>query len=141
MRQYFTRLENDHSVPQGTPGHGFDGFLDITVNSDEFLRNQTQGTEVLKATAKLLGQDPTKIFEIITNGTDLNNDDPNRDQQVGIFGFPAHRDLGRVEEVPINSELELISDEDPLRQGRESTSSDRRGLSTRAEHVQGRPKI
>ncbi|KAH8654420.1 hypothetical protein BGZ60DRAFT_386199 [Tricladium varicosporioides] len=96
MRQYFTRLENDHSVPQGTPGHGFDGFLDITVNSDEFLRNQTQGTEVLKATAKLLGQDPTKIFEIITNGTDLNNDDPNRDQQVGIFGFPAHRDpMGR----------------------------------------------
>ncbi|KAF8865593.1 FAD/NAD(P)-binding domain-containing protein [Acephala macrosclerotiorum] len=96
MRQYFVRLENDHVVPKGTRGYGFDGFLNITANAAEFLKNQTQATKVLQATTKIISQEPSKIFEPVTNGTDFNNDDPNRDQGVGLFGFPAHRDpLGR----------------------------------------------
>lgn len=91
MRQYFERLENNHYVPPGTPGHGFNGFLDICVNDDEELKNQTQSQVVLKATANEFGQDPNQIFELIQ--ADINNDSPNRDQQTGIFGFPAHRDL------------------------------------------------
>jgi hypothetical protein len=38
MLKYFIQLENDHTVPKGTPGHGFDGFLDISGNDDSFLK-------------------------------------------------------------------------------------------------------
>ena len=91
MRKYFERLENNHYVPPGTPGHGFHGYLDICINDDESLKNQSQAQIVLEATAKEFGQDPSKIFELIQ--ADLNNDDPNRDEETGVFGFPAHRDL------------------------------------------------
>lgn len=91
MRQHFIDLETDHSVPLGTPGHGFHGPLDITVNGFEFLQNQSNAYEVMQAAAKVLGQDPAKLSEIVTH-RDLNNDSPDRDQQVGWFGFPAHRD-------------------------------------------------
>ncbi|KUJ08061.1 GMC oxidoreductase [Mollisia scopiformis] len=93
MRQHFIQLENDHVVPVGTPGHGFSGFLDISVNTAEFLQNQSNAVEVFKATASVIGENPANIFDLLTNGTDLNNDDPNRDQQLGWFGLPSHRDL------------------------------------------------
>ncbi|KAF8853776.1 FAD/NAD(P)-binding domain-containing protein [Acephala macrosclerotiorum] len=43
---------------------------------DESLKNQTQAQEVLKSAAKLMGQDPAKIFDLI---------------QQGIFGLPARK--------------------------------------------------
>lgn len=93
MRKYLVKLENYHakSVPKGTPGHGYNGYLDITVNSDELLKNQTGGQVVLKEVARHTGQNPNKLFEHIQR--DLNDANPNRDQETGIFGFPAHRDL------------------------------------------------
>jgi choline dehydrogenase len=94
MRKHYVNLENNHLVPKGTPGHGFDGFLDITVNTDELLKNQSQAQTVLKAAAKQFGQDPEKLFDLIRR--DLNSDDADRDKQQGLFGFPAHRDpMGR----------------------------------------------
>lgn len=91
MRQHFIELERDHnpSVPRGTPGHGFDGWLDITTNSADYLKNQSEATTVLQATAKAFGQDPSKIYDLVTR--DLNNNDTDRDTQLGVFGFPAHR--------------------------------------------------
>lgn len=91
MRKYWIQLENDHTVPKGTPGHGFSGFLDISLNNDESLKNQTEAQEVLKAAAKVMNQDSNNIFKILQS--DLNNPDHDRDQQVGLFGFPAHRNL------------------------------------------------
>ncbi len=91
MRQYFVKLENDHSAPFGTPGHGFSGFLDIVVNDNTLLTNISNAQTVLKAVATKSGQNPEDIFDLIHN--DLNNNDANRDQQTGMFGFPAHRDL------------------------------------------------
>ena len=91
MRKYFEILENNQYLPPGTPGHGFSGFLDICVNNDEDLKNQSQSQVVLEATAKQFGEDPSKIFDLIQ--ADINNDSPDRDEQTGIFGFPAHRDL------------------------------------------------
>jgi len=94
LREAFIRLENDHSVPKGTPGHGFEGYLDITLNSPELLENSTEAQVVLKEVARQAGQDPEKIFDLVQG--DLNNGSPERDQQTGLWGFPAHRDpLGR----------------------------------------------
>jgi len=91
MKKYFIQLENDHSVPVGTPGHGFSGFLDVTVNTPEGLKNQSEAQQVLRAVATEFGQNPDDIFELIE--ADLNNASPDRDNQTGIFGFPTHRDL------------------------------------------------
>lgn len=114
MRQYFERLENDHSVPVGTEGHGFDGYLDITVNTIESLQNQSSLQEGLKATLTQLGQDPNDMFEIVL--ADYNNDRPDFDYQIGMTGFPLHKDLqGRrvsarnpvVETLNVTSNLTL----------------------------------
>jgi choline dehydrogenase len=89
MRNYFIKLENDHSVPLGTPGHGFTGFLDITVNDNTLLANQTGAQVVLSSIASAFNEEADSIFTLIHR--DLNNDSPDRDLQTGIFGFPAHR--------------------------------------------------
>jgi choline dehydrogenase-like flavoprotein len=87
-------LENDHSVPVGTKGHGFSGFLDISVNGPGYLKNQSDAQTILKATAKKLGQDNSDVLALVQR--DLNNNDADHDQQTGVFGFPAHRDpMGR----------------------------------------------
>jgi choline dehydrogenase len=31
MRQYFERLESNHFLPKDTPGHGFSGWLGVSV--------------------------------------------------------------------------------------------------------------
>ncbi|KAH7324019.1 GMC oxidoreductase-like protein [Rhexocercosporidium sp. MPI-PUGE-AT-0058] len=91
MRKYFVKLENDHIVPKGTVGHGFSGFLDLSTSTD--LANNPHATEVLQTTAELFGQDSTDIVKLLMNDTDLNNNAPNRDQQVGLFGLPRHSDV------------------------------------------------
>jgi choline dehydrogenase len=92
MQEYFALLEHDHVVPPGTPGHGFSGPLDITVNGPQYLQNQSNAFRVLQAAAKILGQNPANLSNILTY-SDLNNDSPNHDQQVGLFGCPAHRTI------------------------------------------------
>jgi choline dehydrogenase len=81
------QLENDHTVPKGTPGHGFNGFLDISGNDDSFLKNQSQALALLQATAAEFGEDPTRIWNLLHR--DINNASPDRDQQVGIFEAPT----------------------------------------------------
>jgi len=49
MTRHFIDLENAHGIPLGTKGHGFNGFLDITINSPEFLKNQSEAQVVLQA--------------------------------------------------------------------------------------------
>jgi len=82
-------LENDHLVPVGTKGHGFNGFLDISVNGNDFLKNQSDAQTIIAATAKKMGQNSSDIWPLMQR--DLNNNDTDHDQQTGIFGFPAHR--------------------------------------------------
>jgi len=90
MRKYFERLEKNNYLAAGTRGHGFDGYLDITINDNERLNNETDSHIVLKEVARQSGQDPEKVPELVKG--DLNNASPDRDQQTGIWGFPAHRD-------------------------------------------------
>lgn len=90
MQQLFAQLETDHVVPPGTPGHRFSGPLDITVNGPEYLKNQSNAFTVLQAAAKIFCQNPANLSNILTY-SDLNNNEANHDQQVGLFGCPAHR--------------------------------------------------
>ncbi|KAH8812992.1 hypothetical protein F5884DRAFT_879142 [Xylogone sp. PMI_703] len=94
MRKYFEEFEHNNYLPKGTPGHGFNGYLDISLNDHEPLGNNSNAQVVLRSVAEASGQDKSKLFDLIE--TDLNNASPNRDQQTGIWGFPAHRTPGGV---------------------------------------------
>jgi len=111
MRKYFIQLENDKIVPKGTPGHGFDGFLTISGNDDSFLKNQSQAITVLQATAKEFGEDPTKIWDYLHR--DINNDDPDKDQQTGIFEAPAHKTTGGVRVDARNPVIAVLNSTNP----------------------------
>lgn len=90
MRKLFQRIEHNDYLPKNTSGHGFSGYLNQRVINPDVLSNQTEATIMLREAAKAMGQDPDKLAELIT--ADLNNDSPDRDQQVGLFGFPVHMD-------------------------------------------------
>jgi choline dehydrogenase len=36
IRDIYTRLENNHYMPEGTPGYGFDGWLGVSTSSRFF---------------------------------------------------------------------------------------------------------
>ncbi|KAK3679812.1 hypothetical protein LTR78_000188 [Recurvomyces mirabilis] len=88
MRQYFERVERNQYLSAGTFGRGFDGFLDISPNDPAVLANQPAVAAVLQAAAIASGQ-TGDVFNLTQ--ADLNNASPDRDQQVGIFGLPAHK--------------------------------------------------
>lgn len=92
MAKYFTKIENNHYVPLGTPGHGFDGYLDIRYNDAETLKNQSEFVQVLEATAKASDQDPSQLLDQILMKRDLNSPSGLRDYETGLFGFPSHID-------------------------------------------------
>ena len=89
MRQYLVKLENNTYLPAGTRGHGFHGYLDLSLNDPGVLEGQAHVKTVLAAAAKASGQDPNNIIQLTQ--ADLNNDSPTRDQETGIFGLPAHK--------------------------------------------------
>ncbi|KAF2840699.1 GMC oxidoreductase [Patellaria atrata CBS 101060] len=88
MTKYFMRLENNHYLPKNTSGHGFNGYLDISLPDPELLANQTGFQDMLRAVAKVTGQNPDDIHNLVRR--DINNDAPDHDQQTGIFSFPGH---------------------------------------------------
>lgn len=88
MRKYFVKMENNTFLPKGTPGHGFDGWLQNSIG------NAISGDEGFKTMAeqlaKVTGGDPVKVADLVMR--DINPLDPDRDQQVGVFSLPQHAD-------------------------------------------------
>jgi choline dehydrogenase len=107
MLKYFIQLENDHIVPKGTSGHGFNGFPDISGNDDAYLKNQSQAVEVLQAAAQGSGEDPNRIWDLLHR--DINNDGPDRDQQTGIFETPTHKTTTGVRVDARNAVIEVLN--------------------------------
>lgn len=88
MRKYFVKMENNTFLPKGTPGHGFDGWLQNSIG------NAISGDKGFKTMAeqlaKVTGGDPAKVADLVMR--DFNPLDPDRDQQVGVFSLPQHAD-------------------------------------------------
>lgn len=59
------------------------------ANAEQIADESKLTTAVLGRTAEFLGQDSSKLAQLVSS--DLNNDDPNKDQQVGVWGFPTHQ--------------------------------------------------
>ncbi|KAK4223243.1 putative GMC oxidoreductase [Podospora fimiseda] len=96
IRTLFQRIENNHYVPPGTPGHGFNGYLDINGNDGDVYARSPGITEVFKSMLTSIGDDPANTLSHITR--DINNPSPSRDQSQGLYGLPFHANetWGRV---------------------------------------------
>ncbi|KAH6629493.1 hypothetical protein C7974DRAFT_359296 [Boeremia exigua] len=88
MRSLFVKLEKNNYVPRGTPGHGFDGYLETIAGDGKALLASTQATAVLKSMAAEAGQNPADLATLLTD--DINALNPNRDQKTGLSSLTFH---------------------------------------------------
>ncbi|KAF5242037.1 hypothetical protein FANTH_8872 [Fusarium anthophilum] len=89
MGELFIRLEKNEYRERGTPGHGFDGYVETILSNGTVFLSSPQATAILEAMAAEGGQDPKDLANIL-------NIDPNqvlnpeRDQMTGLTGLPVH---------------------------------------------------
>ncbi|KAI0436353.1 hypothetical protein F4803DRAFT_234117 [Xylaria telfairii] len=83
MRKYFEKMEANEYLPIGTPGHGYDGYVNTTISDPSFM-NQISDLEEL--TSQLIAHTGGDA------GRDVNSPDPDRDQATGVFGMASHAD-------------------------------------------------
>ncbi|KAK0716340.1 hypothetical protein B0H67DRAFT_487425 [Lasiosphaeris hirsuta] len=88
MRNIFKRIENNHYLPPGTSGHGFNGYLDTNQGNQSIWYGQTDVLSALATLSDNLGQNPDQILDSLVQ--DVNSANPNRDQSQGIFGQTLH---------------------------------------------------
>ncbi|KAK4209903.1 putative GMC oxidoreductase [Rhypophila decipiens] len=88
IRNIFKRIEDNHYLPPGTPGHGFNGYFDTNGNNGTIWERAPGTTAILGAMVSELGGDPADTISLATR--DINNVSPTRDQTPGLYGLPVH---------------------------------------------------
>lgn len=88
MRRLFVKLEKNQYLPRGTPGHGFDGYLQTVAGDGNAFLSSPQATEVLESMAAEAGQNPADLPNILTNDVNLLSHD--RDQMIGLSSLTFH---------------------------------------------------
>ncbi|KAB5526340.1 hypothetical protein GE09DRAFT_1207576 [Coniochaeta sp. 2T2.1] len=88
LRSLFERVERNHYLPPGTPGHGFDGYLDINGNNGTLYEGQPDLVSVLKSMISETGGNPEDVMQLVQR--DINNVSPDRDTTPGLYGLPFH---------------------------------------------------
>lgn len=91
MRELFVKLEKNQYVPQGTPGHGFDGYLRTMMGNGSIFLASPQATDVFRSITSETGQDHTDLQELLAS--DPNMLDPMRDQKTGLSGLSFHANM------------------------------------------------
>lgn len=90
MRNIFKRIENNHYLPSGTPGHGFNGYLDTIKSGGSVWVGQNDLKTVLGTVSGHLGQNPNDISSNLL--ADPNALQTARDQAQGVLGCSLHAD-------------------------------------------------
>ncbi|EON63564.1 hypothetical protein W97_02792 [Coniosporium apollinis CBS 100218] len=93
MRRYFERLERNEYLPEGTAGHGFDGWLGVsTASTATLLGDQnylSQGIAAAITLGKAAGKLITSLGDFLALlNPDINNDSTNRDSATDIYSMP-----------------------------------------------------
>ncbi|KAI8667145.1 hypothetical protein NCS56_00849800 [Fusarium sp. Ph1] len=88
MRSLFVKLERNHYLPRGTPGHGFDGYLETNMGNGSVFLSSPQATEIFGAMASEADQNPKDLSKLL--GTDPNQLSPDRDHKTGLSGLSFH---------------------------------------------------
>jgi choline dehydrogenase len=88
MRSLFTKLERNLYLPNGTSGHGFDGYLETNIGDGNQYPTSPQAVDVLNAMVEEMGKDPADLKSMLT--ADPNYLDPERDTTTGLWALPFH---------------------------------------------------
>ncbi|KAF8190800.1 hypothetical protein BJ912DRAFT_1142606 [Pholiota molesta] len=94
MRQFWVKLENNQYLVPGTPGHGFGGWLDISLTDLRLVLKDTKVLSMVQGAASALGEGilgsllttVTGLAQVLT--LDLNSDSPTRDTTTGLYQVP-----------------------------------------------------
>ncbi|KAM5346263.1 hypothetical protein ACJ41O_009268 [Fusarium nematophilum] len=93
MRWHYIDVENCTYVPEGTPGHGFDGYISSNRNNVSFITDRPGVVEVLQrafnATEGIDVETAKEIGELMQR--DLNRHEPDR-YEPGLYQLPLHID-------------------------------------------------
>ena len=98
MRQYLVKLERNLYLPNGTAGHGFNGYLEISQDNYSWPAVSDAQT-MAKLAVQAYGDDPNTLQEHVER--DINSLDPNLDSEVGVFGLSAHYDYQGIRSTHI----------------------------------------
>ena len=90
IRRIFSRIEKNHNLPPGTPGHGFNGYLDTVQANEAIWEDYVDLVSALRAVSEGLGQNGTEIVRNLA--ADVNFPGPARDYTQGVFGSTIHTD-------------------------------------------------
>lgn len=88
MRRIFERIEHNNYLPSNTSGHGFKGWLQVTVADAAAYTAGRLRLKVFQAALKMIGWNPEAVLDYITG--DANYLSPTRDQTEGLWGLPFH---------------------------------------------------
>ena len=95
MREIFVKTEKNLYLPRGTPGHGFDGYLQLNEGNGTVFTTSPQSSEIYRSLVSEVGQNPDELEQLFD--TDPNQLRSDRDQTIGLFGgvFHANGTWGR----------------------------------------------
>ncbi|CAM1506240.1 Fc.00g058810.m01.CDS01 [Cosmosporella sp. VM-42] len=92
MRRYFIELERNQYLPDGEPGHGYDGYISSERNNVSFITTRAGVARLLQeAFHELEGidvEDEGQMVELLER--DMNRLDTNRYEEQGIYQMPLH---------------------------------------------------
>lgn len=89
MRGIFERIERNNYVPNGTAGHGFDGYFQTFMPKQSSLGQPALG--IMQAITQNLSFPTTEADIVARMSSDANYLDPQRDWTTGIWGLPRHQ--------------------------------------------------
>ncbi|PNP50698.1 hypothetical protein THARTR1_08716 [Trichoderma harzianum] len=90
MKQYWYRVEDNLYLPNGTSGHGFDGWLETSLAQVDLFLGDNRIMNIVRAAATVVGNGVSSMsvaYQQWLNG-DVNSDAPTRDFTEGLFRIP-----------------------------------------------------
>lgn len=96
MREVFEKMEKNYYLPRDTPGHGFDGWMEIDQGASSYYNQAPGRLALLDTLAKsLVGDVDSKEALLRYLERDVNFEGPSRDDAAEPYGLPAHKPNGR----------------------------------------------
>lgn len=90
MRLIFQKIERNHYLPVGTPGHGFAGFMDVMHWNSSWYTRSPGRVALLSTMAEHFNQ-TGNVFDILNGDVNfLDTTTTKRDKANGLFTLPAH---------------------------------------------------
>ncbi|KAK3938696.1 hypothetical protein QBC46DRAFT_264840 [Diplogelasinospora grovesii] len=88
MRRLFIKMENNRYLPNGTAGHGFNGWLSTVAFPGSWANTASDLSNIARRLTAVTGQNVTQAAALMDR--DINAPDPNRDDALGSYAMVFH---------------------------------------------------